>query len=127
MTRINYSTGAKWENIVGYSRAVQAGDMVFVSGTTAVDENGNTIGIGDPYAQTKFIIKKIEDILNKAGVDLSSVVRTRIFTVDISAWEEIGKAHAEAFLEIKPAATMVEVKSLINKELLVEIEVDAHR
>ena len=120
--RLNISSGAKWEDIVGYSRAVRIGNVIEVAGTTAVDEMGNLVGAGNPYEQTKFIITKIEKALTAAGATLQDIVRTRIFTTDISRWEEIGRAHGEFFREIKPASTMVEVKSLIDPELLVEIE-----
>jgi enamine deaminase RidA (YjgF/YER057c/UK114 family) len=123
--RLNISSGAKWEDIVGYSRAVRVGNVIEVSGTTAVDEQGNVIGLGNPYEQTKFTIAKIEKALLAAGAKLQDVVRTRMFVTDISQWEEIGRAHGEYFREIKPVATMVEVKSLISPELLVEIEVTA--
>ena len=120
--RLNISSGAKWEDIVGYSRAVRIGNVIEVAGTTAVDESGNLVGADDPYEQTKYILTKIEKALLAAGATLQDVVRTRIFTTDISRWEEIGRAHGEFFKEIKPAATMVEVKALINPELLVEVE-----
>jgi enamine deaminase RidA (YjgF/YER057c/UK114 family) len=120
--RLNISSGAKWEDIVGYSRAVRVGNVIEVAGTTAVDEAGNLVGIGNPYEQTRYIITKIEKAIIQAGATLKDIVRTRIFTTDISRWEEIGKAHGEFFREIKPASSMVEVKSLINPELLVEIE-----
>jgi len=119
------SSGAKWEDIVGYSRAIQAGNIIEVAGTTAVDEKGNIIGINDPYVQTKFIIQKAEKALKELDAELTNVIRTRIFTTDISKWEEIGKAHGEYFREIKPAATMVEVSKLISDETLVEIEFTA--
>jgi enamine deaminase RidA (YjgF/YER057c/UK114 family) len=120
--RLNISSGAKWEDIIGYSRAVRVGNVIEVAGTTAVDESGNLVGADNPYEQTKFIIMKIERALLSAGASLKDIVRTRIFTTDISRWEEIGRAHGEFFREIKPASTMVEVKSLIDPELLVEIE-----
>jgi enamine deaminase RidA (YjgF/YER057c/UK114 family) len=120
--RLNISSGAKWEDIIGYSRAVRVGNVIEVAGTTAVDESGNLVGADNPYEQTKFIIMKIERALLSAGATLKDIVRTRIFTTDISRWEEIGRAHGEFFREIKPASTMVEVKSLIDPELLVEIE-----
>ena len=123
--RLNISSGAKWEDIIGYSRAVRIGNVIEVAGTTALDENGNAVGIGDPYQQTKFIFAKIEKALISAGASLKDVVRTRMFVTDISSWEEIGRAHGEYFREIKPVATMVEVKSLISLEMLVEIEVTA--
>jgi enamine deaminase RidA (YjgF/YER057c/UK114 family) len=123
--RINISSGAKWEDIVGYSRAVRIGNIVEVAGTTAVDENGQVVGGNDPYEQAKFALGKIERALKEAGASLKDVVRTRMFVKDIRQWEEIGRAHGEFFREIKPAATMVEVKALISPELLVEIEATA--
>ncbi|QQS36160.1 MAG: RidA family protein [Ignavibacteriales bacterium] len=124
MKRTNISSGAKWEDIIGYSRAVKIGNVVEVSGTTAVDGE-KIIGEDDVYLQTKFIIQKISKVLEDAGASLKDVVRTRIFITDISRWEEAGKAHGEFFKEIKPAATMVEVKALIDPKLLVEIEATA--
>lgn len=123
--RINISSGAKWEDIVGYSRAVRVGNTIEVAGTTAVDEQGNVVGVNDAYEQTRFGLAKIEKALIAAGVSLRDVVRTRMFVTDISKWEEIGRAHGEFFREIKPAASMIEVKGLINPELMVEIEVTA--
>jgi enamine deaminase RidA (YjgF/YER057c/UK114 family) len=123
--RLNISSGAKWEDIVGYSRAVKVGDIIEVAGTTAVDESGHVVGEGDAYRQTLCILAKIEKALHAAGATRQDVVRTRMFVTDISRWEEIGRAHGEYFREIKPAATMVEVKALINPEMLVEIEVTA--
>ena len=122
--RKNISSGSPWENMIGYSRAVRVGSIVEVAGTTAMD--GDTlIGKGDMYAQTVFIFKKIEKALHEAGASLTDVVRTRMFVTDIARWEEVGKAHAEFFTEIKPVATMVEVSKLINDDLLIEIEVTA--
>ena len=123
--RINVSSGAKWEEIVGYSRAVRVGNTVEVAGTTAVDENGQVIGVGNPYEQTRFVLGKIERALQSAGASLKDVVRTRMFVTDIQQWEQVGRAHGEFFREIKPAATMVEVKALISPGLLVEIEATA--
>jgi enamine deaminase RidA (YjgF/YER057c/UK114 family) len=123
--RMNISSGAKWEDIVGYSRAVRVGSTVEVAGTTAVDEQGNVVGLNDAYEQTRFILAKIEKALTAAGASLKNIVRTRMFVTDISKWEEIGKAHGEVFRTIKPAASMIEVKGLISPELLVEIEVTA--
>lgn len=123
--RQNITTGTQWETIVGYSRAVKIGDWVSVSGTTAVDENGNVVGLGDISAQTRYIIQKIERALIACGASLKDVIRTRMFVTDISQWEAVGRVHGEFFGEIKPASTMVEVSGLISPELLVEIEVDA--
>ncbi|MFI5135470.1 MAG: RidA family protein [Chitinophagales bacterium] len=123
--RINISSGVKWESIVGYSRAVRIGNQVFVTGTVAVDENGKVVGENDAYAQAQFIFKRIDWALDKAGAKISDVVRTRIFTTDISQWEKIGRAHGEVFKEILPCTTMVEVKALISPEYLLEIEADA--
>lgn len=123
--RRNISSGAVWEEIVVYSRAVRIGNVIEVAGTTAVDEQGNVVGIGDPAAQTRFILQKIEKALVAAGATLNDVIRTRLFVTDISRWEEIGRAHGEFFAQIKPAASMLEVKALIGPELLVEIEVTA--
>lgn len=123
--RLNISSGAPWEDIVGYSRAVRIGNIIEVAGTTAVDENGVTLGLNDMYAQTQYILQKIENALQQAGANLSDVVRTRMFITDISQWEAAGRAHGEFFRTIKPASTMVEVKALINPELLIEIEATA--
>ncbi len=123
--RQNISSGAKWEDIVGYSRAVRIGNVIEVAGTTAIDEAGNLVGAGDAYAQTRFAIAKIEKALKAAGASLEDVVRTRMFVTDISRWEEIGRAHGEFFKTIKPASTMVEVKALVDPNMLVEIEATA--
>jgi enamine deaminase RidA (YjgF/YER057c/UK114 family) len=123
--RLNYPSGNKWEDIVGYSRAVKVGNTIEVAGTTAVDENGIVHGLNDPYQQTKYVLEKIEKILNKAGATMEHVVRTRMFVTDINHWEEIGKAHGEFFKTIKPVSSMVEVNRLIDPELLIEIEVSA--
>ena len=125
--RKNFSSGAKWEDIVGYSRAVQVGNQLEVTGTVAVDENGNLVGKDDFFLQTQFALQKIEKVMKEAGFKLEDVVRTRIFVTDISHWEEVGKAHHQFFSKIKPATTMVEVKALIAPEYLVEIEVTAIR
>jgi enamine deaminase RidA (YjgF/YER057c/UK114 family) len=124
-TRLNISSGAKWEERVGYSRAVRVGNIIEVAGTTAVDDTDHVVGVDDPYQQTKFILSKIDKALTAAGAALKDVVRTRMFVTDMTDWEEIGRAHGEYFRDIKPASTMVEVKSLIGPELLVEIEVTA--
>ncbi|MBC8173857.1 MAG: RidA family protein [Chitinophagales bacterium] len=123
--RQNISSGAKWEDIVGYSRAVRAGNMIFVTGTVAVDENNNLVGGDSAYEQTKFILQKIEGVLKQAGSSLQDVVRTRMFVTDISRWEEYGKAHGEFFSHIKPCTTMVEISKLIAPEYLIEIEAEA--
>lgn len=123
--RINISSGVKWEDIIGYSRAVKIGNTIEVSGTTALDENSEVVGLDNPYEQTKYIFAKIEKALATVGASLKDVVRTRMFLTDISKWEEVGRAHGEYFREIKPAATMLEIKALIAPELLVEIEVTA--
>jgi len=122
--RINISTGAKWEDIVGYSRAVRLGNQIEISGTVSIKE-GKVFGEGDAYVQTQQIISIIKDSLTKAGGRLEDVVRTRIFVTDISQWEKIGRAHGEAFGDIKPATSMVEVSKLISPEYLLEIEATA--
>jgi enamine deaminase RidA (YjgF/YER057c/UK114 family) len=125
MKRTNYSSGAKWEDIVGYSRAVKIGNIIEVTGTVAVDDNSNLVGGDDAYQQTKYIIEKTEKILQRAGASLKDVVRTRMFVTDISRWEEYGKAHGEFFKDIKPCTSMIEVKGLISPEYLIEIEATA--
>lgn len=125
MNRSNFSSGAKWEDIVGYSRAVRVGNTVEVTGTVAVDENSQLVGGNDAYAQTKYILQKIAAVLERAGARMEDVVRTRMFVTDISRWEEYGKAHGEFFATIKPCTSMIEVKGLIAPEYLVEIEATA--
>jgi enamine deaminase RidA (YjgF/YER057c/UK114 family) len=125
MERTNYASGAQWENIVGYSRAVKVGNIIEVTGTVALDENNKPVGVDNAYEQTAFIIQKIEKVLIKAGASLKNVVRTRLFVTDISRWEEYGRAHGEFFKDIKPCTTMVEVSALIAPDYLIEIEATA--
>lgn len=122
MKRKNIQSNTPWESKVGYSRAVKTGNLIFVSGTTATDERGEVTAVGDAYLQSVKIIQNIRNALLEAGATLEDVVRTRIFVTDISQWEEIGRAHAEFFGEIRPATSMVEVQKLIHPDILVEIE-----
>jgi enamine deaminase RidA (YjgF/YER057c/UK114 family) len=124
-TRNNFSSGAPWEPIVGYSRAVRIGNVIEVSGTCAVDMDGNPFGIGDPYLQTKRCLEIILQAIHHLGGSLPDVIRTRMYVTNIRQWEEIGKAHGEVFGEIRPATTMIEVSNLISQEYLVEIEATA--
>jgi enamine deaminase RidA (YjgF/YER057c/UK114 family) len=124
-TRQLISSGAPWESIVGYSRAVRVGNTIHIAGTTAIGTDGKPLHPGDPAAQTHVILTKIAAALQQTGGSLADVVRTRIYTTDISRWEEIGRVHGEFFREIRPAATMVEVSRLIDPTILVEIEAEA--
>ncbi|ESS06449.1 MAG: putative translation initiation inhibitor, yjgF family [uncultured archaeon A07HB70] len=125
MERQLVSTGTEWEERVGYSRAVRAGTQVHVAGTTATDENGDVVGVGDPYAQTERALRNVDHALDEAGASLADVVRVRLFVVDIDDWPAVGDAHADVFGDSRPATTMVEVSRLVDPEMLVECEATA--
>ena len=122
---IKLSSGAKWEDIVGYSRAIKIGNRIIIGGTTAVDENSKIVGKDDFYAQTKYIFQKIEKYLKQVGASLENVIMNKMYVTDISKWEEVGRAHAEFFAKTKPCCMMIEVSGFVSPDMLVEIETEA--
>ena len=125
MKRINITSGTKWESIMGFSRAVRTGRHIFISGTTAIDENGQLVGIDNPYIQTKKALENIQKALSQLGASIKDVVRTRLFVKDLTHWDEVAKAHVEFFKDIKPATSFVEISRLVDTAMLVSIEADA--
>jgi enamine deaminase RidA (YjgF/YER057c/UK114 family) len=125
MKRVNISTGGKWEPIIGYSRAVRVGDVIYVSGTTATDAKGDIVGPGNPYKQTKQALENIAVALDRAGASMADVVRTRLYVTRIAEWEQIGRAHGEFFGAIRPTTAMIEVSRLVGPDMLIEIEAEA--
>jgi enamine deaminase RidA (YjgF/YER057c/UK114 family) len=125
MTRKRYDSNTKWESLIGYSRAVRVGNTIRVSGTTATDATGDVVGRGNPYEQTKQAIINLAEAIEELGATLDNVVRTRIYVTNIADWPDVGRAHAEAFADIRPASTMLEVQRLVDPEMLVEIEAEA--
>ncbi len=125
MTRENYSSGTSWESKVGYARAVRSDGIIYVSGTTATDDDGQLVGVGDAYAQTIQTLKNVETALQQLGGSIEDVVRTRMYVTDISDWEEVGRAHGEYFESVRPATSMIEVSRLIHPDMLIEIEATA--
>lgn len=126
MERTTISSGTEWESRVGYSRAVRVGPTVHVSGTTATDEAGELVGVGDARVQTEQTLTNVESALHRAGAELADVVRTRLFVTDIDRWETIGSVHGEYFGDVRPATSMIEVARLIDDRMLVEVEADAY-